>query len=416
MRKVLIAGMLANGLEWYDYALYAFTTLIISKQFFPEGDDSVHLLATLGIFAVGFVARPFGGVFFGVIGDKFGRRKALMLSIFLMAVPTGCIGLLPTYEHVGIWAPLLLTFIRVLQGLSLGGAFSGSMTFLVEHAPEGRRGLMGSTSIISLILGFLFGSIVCMAIQVPLSETQYESWGWRIPFILGIPISLVGLYIRNHTEESATYTEAKQSGGLSATPVREVFASQKIHMLQAVGIYVTVTMPFYLLAAYFITFTEHTLLRSHNDALMLNFSNMVIALVLAPFGAWLSDIYGRRLVLGLTAIGFLIVAYPMFYLMLHGDFMQILLGQTLFAICVGFYIGPVPALLVEIFPTRIRYTGMSLSYNFAAAAFGGTAPMICHWLIDATHNVYSISAYVVVCALVSLVSLYFYKERFRDNL
>src|SRR6185369_16449120 len=188
MKKVIIAGMIGNGLEWYDYALYAYMTLIISKLFFPVGDESVHLLATLGIFAVGFIARPFGGILFGIIGDKFCRRVSLVAAIFMMAIPTGCIGLLPTYAQIGIWAPILLTLIRVLQGLSLGGAFCGSMTFLVEHAPANKRGLIGSTSIMSLCIGFLLGSLVSILVKAPLSDAQFESWGWRIPFLLGIAI------------------------------------------------------------------------------------------------------------------------------------------------------------------------------------------------------------------------------------
>ncbi|NBO18775.1 MAG: MFS transporter [Proteobacteria bacterium] len=416
MRKVVIAGMLGNALEWYDYALYAFTTLIISKLFFPAGNETAHLLATLGIFAVGFVARPFGGIFFGVIGDTFGRRKALVLSIFMMAIPTGCIGLLPTYEQIGMLAPLLLTVIRVLQGLSLGGAFSGSMTFLVEHAPPGKRGLVGSASVASLVLGFMIGSLVCLGVQAPLSAEQYESWGWRIPFILGIAISLIGFYIREHCEESPTYEAAKAEGLLSKTPVRDTLRTELGHMVQAIGIYMSVTMPFYLVATYFITFTEHTLGRSHSEALVLNFMNMSILLVLASLSGWMSDRVGRRPLLAITAVLYLLAVYPVFYLLQQPDMGSILLGQALMSIVVGFYIGPVPALLVEIFPTRVRYTGMSLSYNIAAAAFGGTAPMACQWLITRTGNIYSIAYYVMLCAVVSLVSLYFYRDRHKEPL
>lgn len=416
MRKVIIAGMLGNGLEWYDYALYAYTTLIISKLFFPAGDETAHLLATLGIFAVGFVARPFGGVFFGVIGDKFGRRTALVLSIFLMAIPTGCIGLLPTYEQIGIAAPLLLTLIRVLQGLSLGGAFSGSMTFLVEHAPMRQRGLIGCASISSLVIGFLLGSMVSMAVKALVGEAAYESWGWRVPFLLGIAIGLIGFYIRKHCEESPSYETAKQQGMLSATPVRDVFRYELAHMAQATGIYITVTMPFYLLSAYFMTFTEHTLGRTNQEALLLNFINMMILLVVSPFSAWLSDRMGRRKVLGWTALAFVLVTYPVFYMLQQEAFGMIALGQAIFALVVAFYIGPVPALLVEIFPTRLRYTAMSLSYNICAALFGGTAPMVCQWLITQTGNNYSIAYYVISCAVISLISLYYYHDRHEEAL
>ena len=416
MRKIIIAGMLGNGLEWYDYALYAYTTLIISQQFFPAGNETAHLLATLGIFAVGFVARPFGGIFFGVVGDKFGRRTALVLSIFMMAIPTGCIGLLPTYGQIGIAAPLLLTLIRVLQGLSLGGAFSGSMTFLVEHAPLKQRGLVGSTSICSLVIGFLLGSLVSLVVKSAVSEAEYESWGWRIPFLLGIAIGFIGFYIRKHCEESPSYETAKREGTLSATPVRDVLRFERASMAQAIGIYITVTMPFYLLSAYFITFTEYTLKRSSEEALMLNFMNMLILLVVAPFSAWLSDQVGRKKVLGVTAFAFLVVTYPVFSLLQQEAIGMIALGQAIFAMVVGFYIGPVPALLVEIFPTRLRYTAMSLSYNVCAALFGGTAPMVCQWLITETGNSYCIAYYVMACAVISLVSLYYYRERYTEPL
>lgn len=416
MRKIIIAGMLGNGLEWYDYALYAYMTLIISKLFFPAGHADAHLLATLGIFAVGFVARPFGGVLFGWIGDKFGRRVALVSSIFMMAVPTGCIGLLPTYAQVGVAAPILLTVIRILQGLSLGGAFCGAMTFLVEHAPANRRGIIGSASIASICIGFLLGSLVAMLVRAPLSEAQYESWGWRVPFLLGIIIGFVGLYIREHCEESPVYAAARREGALSDRPVRDALVHEWKHMAQAVGIYMAVTMPFYMVSAFFITFTEHTLMRPPEEALMLNTLNMVILLVTAPLSAWLSDRIGRKKLLIVGVLGFFILSTPLFALMQLPGFLPILLAQAAFAALVGLYTGPVPTILVEIFPTRVRYTGMALSYNVSAALFGGTAPMACQWLLDKTGNNYSIAAYVMLCALLSLVALIFYRDRYREAL
>jgi len=236
-------------------------------------------------------------------------------------------------------------------------------------------------------------------------------------FLLGIPIGFIGLYIRNHCEESPTYELAKRSGTLSATPVKDVVAHELVHVAQAIAIYITVTMPFYLLSAYFITFTERTLGRSPQEALMLNSINMVILLVFAPFSAWLSDRIGRRKVLGFTALVFLLATYPIFSLMLGQHFPTIMMAQALFAIIVAFYIGPVPALLVEMFPTRVRYTGMSLSYNICAALFGGTAPWACQWLIDETGSAYSIAYYVMICAAISLATLFFfYKDRHEQPL
>ncbi len=416
MKKIIIAGMLGNGLEWYDYALYAYMTLIISKLFFPVGNESVHLLATLGIFAVGFIARPFGGILFGSIGDRFGRRAALVLSIFMMAVPTGCIGLLPTYAMIGIWAPILLTLIRVLQGLSLGGAFCGAMTFLVEHAPQKQRGLIGSTSIASICIGFLLGSLVSLLVKLPLSDAQFESWGWRIPFLLGVIIGFVGFYIREHCDESPAYTAAKENGTLSKTPVRDALTQEFRHIAQSIGIYMTVTMPFYLVSAYFITFSEHSLGRTTQEALLLNTVNMLVLFVVAPISAWLSDRVGRKKILMIGAALFLFAGYPLFTLLQQPEFGLIMLAQALFAALVGFYTGPVPTLLVEIFPTRVRYTGMAMSYNVSAAVFGGTAPMVCQWLINTTGSAYSIAYYMMTCAVISLISLSFYRDRHLEPL
>lgn len=416
MKKVLLAGMIGNGLEWYDYALYAYMVTTISKLFFPAGNEAAHLLATLGIFAVGFVARPFGGILFGMVGDKFGRRTALVASIFLMAFPTGCIGLLPTYQQVGIVAPLLLVLLRIFQGLSLGGAFSGTVIFLVEHSPPSRRGLVGSTSLASLAAGFLLGSVVVIAMRTGLSPEQFESWGWRIPFLLGVPIGFIGLYIRNHTEESPVYEEAKKNDTLSKTPMRDVLRDEWPAVLQTIGIYITVTMPFYLVSAYFITFSETMLGRSKTEALWLNALVMVVLLLCVPISAWLSDRIGRRKLMTVTAIGFLLFSYPIFSLLLRGDLFGVVLGHFLFSVLVSANTGPVMALLVEAFPTRVRYSGMALSYNISAAGFGGTAPMAAQWLINETGDAHSIAYYIMACAILTLVALFFYRDRYQEPL
>ena len=416
MKKIILSSMIGNGLEWYEYALYAYVVTIISRLFFPAGDESAHLLATLGIFAVGFVARPFGGILFGIIGDRYGQRAALVSSIFLMAIPTGLIGLLPTYAQVGIAAPLLLIFFRILQGLSLGGEFSGSMTFLVEHSPSNKRGLIGALSLASLIVGFLLGSLLATFINALVGDAAFESWGWRIPFLLGVPIGLVGYYIRHHCAESPTYVFAKQQGTLSETPIRDALTQEHWHILQSIGIFISVTMPFYLVSAFFMTFTEHTLGRSREEALMLNTLNMLILLVLSLFSAWLADHIGRKRILVVTAIAYLLFTYPTMQLMLRPELSWIILGQALFSIVVAIYIGPIPAVLVEMFPTRVRYSAMALSYNICAALFGGTAPMVNQWLITTTGNKLAMAWYVVACAAVSLVALYFYRDRYQESL
>jgi MFS transporter, MHS family, proline/betaine transporter len=405
MRKVLIAGMLANGLEWYDYALYAFMTLTISKLFFPAGNEEVHLLATFGIFAVGFVARPFGAIFFGMLGDRLGRRVALAASILMMAIPTACIGLLPTYASIGLWAPVLLTVIRVLQGLSLGGAFSCSMAYLVEHSPPNRRGLMGSASIASLAIGFMLGALVVFGIKSGMDLATFEDYGWRIPFLLGILVGFVGFFIRHHCEESPEYMHAKANNTLSTTPLRDLWHSHRGVMVQAIVVYITVTLPFYTLSSYLVAFSERSLGLSKEHSLICSSVGMLVLMLFAPVSGWLSDRIGRVKVLQMGAFGFVLLAYPIFSLLMQSDFASVLAAQIVFAALVGFYTGVVPAWLVEVFPTSVRSTGMALAYNAAAVIFGGTAPMVGEWLLKTTGDVRSIALYIMCAAFSTLVAL-----------
>lgn len=431
MRKVIVSGMIANGLEWYDYALFGLLAPIISVIFFPEGDKTTALIATYGIFAAGFIMRPVGAVLFGYLGDKYGRKASLVISIMLMAVPTACIGLLPTYAQIGVGAPILLTIIRLLQGLSLGGAFSGSIAFVVEHAPERHRGLAGSTSMMSMTLGILGASAVLTVLSNLLAPQQFEQWGWRIPFFVGILAGVVGFYIRDHVSESPKYLEAKAAGTLSKTPLKDVLKHYRGALAQSVGIYLLVTVPFYILVVFMITFMNTMLHHPRSDALLANTIVMFVLLVCGPFSAWLSDKIGRKKLLMVDAVLFLVLIGPIFHMLCQPDFTSALIAQIGFAVLVGFYIGPVPTLLVEIFPTNVRYTGMALSYNIAAAIFGGTAPLVATWLIKQTQEIPSlgefvllcmgntntiVAFYIMLCAVLALVALYFFKDRYNEPL
>ena len=417
MKKVLFSGMIGNGFEWYDFALYAQMALVFSKLFFPADNESAHLLMTYGIFAAGFVARPLGGVLFGWIGDKFGRKTSLSIAMFMMAVPTGCIGLLPTYAHIGIWAPVLLTLIRILQGLSLGGVYSGSTTFVVEHAPPEKRGFISSAINASLVFGFLLGSLVTMLIKLPMSAESFESWGWRVPFLLGAGIGFVGFFIRSHCHESPVYTQAKEDGAISAKPVRELVKHYRISLLRTIAIFLAVTVPFYILTVYFLAYTQRGMGRSADDAFIINTSNMAIMLVTCLLGGWLSDSWGRRKVMLAGAGGYILLTWPIFHLLTPDlPFAQIMLAQGLFAAVVGFYIAPLGALFVESFPTRVRYTGIALSYNLCASIFGGTAPMAAAWLVEHTGSIMAVAAYIIGCALVAAVALYSYEDKYKEAL
>lgn len=412
MKKVIISGMIGNGLEWYDYALYGQMAWLLSKLFFPEGDPTVALLATYGVFAAGFIVRPLGAILFGWIGDTYGRKRAMVIAVLMMAVPTGCIGLLPTYAEIGILAPILLTVIRLTQGLSLGGEFSGSITYIVEHAPTRRRGVAGSASLISLNLGFMLGLAVTQGCIYLMGQETFTAWGWRLPFIAGIGIGLIGFYIRTHCHESPVYEQAKEDGHLSKQPLKEAFREHPWEILQGFAVYITVTMPFYLTAIYFISFSHKQLGLTMQEALTLNFINMGLMLLMYLPAAWLSDRFGRKPVMMAAAAVIFCITYPLFSHFVPGaSMLEIGIAQGLFALVLGAYLGPVAALLVELFPTSVRYTGMAVAYNFSAALFGGTAPFVCEWLIKTTGSNASIAYYVMSCCIVSLIALWHYKER-----
>ncbi len=340
---------------------------------------------------------------------------SLDMSMILMAIPTGCIGLLPTYEMIGVAAPILLLLIRVLQGISLGGAYSGSISYVVEHAPADQRSTVGSVIKLSLVIGFLIGSLVSTVISSLLTEEQFFVWGWRLPFIIGVGIGFVGYYIRNHGEESPVYEQAKKDGTLSESPVRDAFFKHPGKMFQALLIYLFVTVPFYLVAIYMIAYSKSHLGLPEDDALLINTCAMFCMFLPIYPAARMGDKIGRKPVLLTAIIAMLLVVYPAFNLMQTGIFTNVLIAQCLLAAINGWYLATIPATLVELFPTSIRYTGMSLAYNICAI-IGGFTPALAEWLIQGTGNTNSIMWLLVGSGLCSFAAIYVYKDRWREPL
>ncbi|MDP5110531.1 MAG: MFS transporter [Rickettsiaceae bacterium] len=413
MKKIIISGMIGNALEWYDYALYAQFTYIIGLKFFPE-TEFIEIL-TFAVFAAGFVVRPIGGIVFGYIGDRMGRRIALALGIILMAVPTAGIGLLPSYETIGMAAPLTLTFIRLVQGLSLGGEFSGCIAYIVEHSPAEKRGLAGSASFVSMCLGMLLGLIVAQGFTYFLTEEDLMSWGWRVPFVLGLFIGLVGLYIRAHLSESPIYLAAKAKGALSRTPLRETIKSYWREMLMAIAIYINVTAPFFTTTV-FINRYMTNLGYEQTQGTLTSSIILVTLSIMFPISAYISDKIGRKPVIVWSSIALVVSIYPIFLALHTMDYTLAILSQIIFSAIVGIYMGPIPTLLVELFPTRVRFTGVAISYNLSAAIFGGTAPMVGAALYKITGEQISLAYYLTALAFICLCTLYFYKETYKNNL
>lgn len=413
MRKVIVSGMIGNALEWYDYALYAEFAHIIGKHFFPNSE--IREILTFAVFAAGFFIRPVGAVVFGNIGDRMGRRFALMLGILTMAVPTAAIGLLPSYESIGIAAPLLLVVIRLVQGFSLGGEFSGCITYLVEYSEPGKRGLIGSAAFVSMCIGMLLGNGTASLMANIMSEESLVSWGWRIPFVAGLFVGLIGLYIRHHLSESPLYKAAKAKKTLSSRPLYDTVTSHWKSLLLAIAIYITVTAPFYT-ATVFIKSFLHNIGYSSFTTIMAGTIILVTMIVIMPISAAISDKIGRRNILISGSALIAISSYFVFYYIGKGNDNLALISCFWFALIVGFYMGPVPTVLVELFPTRVRFTGVALSYNISAAIFGGTAPMIGTMFVQFTGDQFAIGYYLATLAVITLISLTWFVETYKTQL
>lgn len=413
MKKVLVGGMVGNALEWYDYALYAQFAPILAMHFFP--DSEIKEILTFAVFAAGFIVRPLGGIVFGAIGDRMGRKLALILGIVTMSIPTAAIGLLPTYETIGIAAPILLVITRLLQGFSLGGEFSGCITYIVEHAPLKYRGLAGSAPFVSMCIGMISGSATAYILEMFLQQSEIISWGWRLPFIGGFFIGLVGLYMRVKLAESPLYKAAKANKAAPSNPLYILITQYWRQLLIGMGIYLTVTTPFYTLTVFVETFMQK-LGYSSLDATFIRTMILVIITIVLPISAFVSDRIGRKPVLVVSCFCIAITAYPCFWLLGQMDVNIAIISIGIFSALLAVYMGPVPTILVELFPTSIRLTGVALSYNISAALFGGTAPMMGMIFVQFTGDKYAIGYYITTMAIASLITLKFFRETFRKEI
>lgn len=396
-RRLLIAGAAGNILEWYDFSIYGFFALAIGQHFFPSRSESTELIDAYGAFAAGFLMRPVGAILFGRIGDRQGRHHALMLSVLAMALPTFIIGLLPTYQDIGISASILMVAMRLIQGLSVGGEFTTSVVFMVEHAEQPRRGVVGAFGSAGAFAGVLLGSAVGMVIAMMMPQTALQAWGWRIPFLLGISIGIVGYFIRRELQDD------DGSGHPEAPPVGEVLRTEWRRILHIAGVKVLDAVGFYLMFVYSTTYLSEIIGLTHRRALAINTLGMMVALVMLPVAGALSDRVGRKPIMAASAILVMIFAWPLFNLLWHPALRVPIFGQVGFAILIALFQGVSPAVAVEAFSPRVRCTAVAISHNLVMALLGGTAPMVATYLIDKTDSEMVPPVILIVAALVSLV-------------
>jgi len=378
VRRGVIAGVVGNVLEWYDFALFGFFAHQIGTHFFPASDPTASLLAAFGTFAAGFFMRPVGGALFGWVGDRYGRKQALIWSVLAMAFPSFAIGVLPSAATIGFAAPALLLVFRLLQGLAVGGEYMASAVFLVEGSPPGRRGWMGSWGPLGASAGTLLGSAAGAIVNASMSPEAVLAYGWRIPFILGLGVGLGGLAIRRH------YLERVPHQAPAKSPLKEAFTDHWRTMLHLVALIAGISVGFYTTFVYAPTWLTQEIGVPARTALWINTLAMGLSLLVIPAAGLASDRFGRRPVL-LVATGlFALLAYPLMALMARGETGGIFLGQLGLAVMVAANGGAMPVTMAELAPWRVRCTVMSVAYNIGMALLGGTTPLVAEWLVART--------------------------------
>lgn len=398
VRRGVLAGVVGNMLEWYDFALFGFFAAQIGYHFFPAQDATASLLAAFGTFAAGFLMRPVGGALFGWIGDRFGRKQALIGSVLAMALPSFLIGILPDARHIGLAAPILLVLLRMLQGVAVGGEYMASAVFLVEGAQPGHRGWMGSWGPFGASAGTLLGSAAGAIVNTVLPPDAVLAWGWRIPFVLGIGVALGGLAIRRH------YVEHAPQQAESDSPLDEAFRSHWRTMAHLVGLTAAISVGFYTTFVYSSTWLQQVAAVPAARALELNTVAMVLLLVVIPLAGSLSDRIGRRPVMVWGAGALMVLAWPLMALMLRGSTGAIVAGQVGLALLVGANGAVLPAAMAELAPWRVRCTVLSVGYNISLAILGGTTPMVAAWLVKRTGVALAPAAYLAVAAGITFIA------------
>jgi MHS family proline/betaine transporter-like MFS transporter len=403
LRRVIVAASVGNFVEWFDFALYGFFATLIAELFFPSESAGTALLKTFAVFAVAFAFRPLGGVFFGQLGDRIGRKRTLALTIFIMAGATTLIGLLPTYAAAGIWAPLMLTVIRCAQGFSAGGEYAGACAYVMEHCPDDKRGRLGSYVPVSTFLAFASAAMIAYLFNAALSEEAMAAWGWRVPFIMAAPLGLIGLYLRLRLDETPAFQALEEKHQVPHSPLRETLRLQGRSMCK-LGAFISLTaLAFYTFTTYFSTYLQQAGGFSRAAALLISLITLFAAAVACPLIGIVTDRIGRRATICIAAGVLAVGIYPALMMAGSGVFAMALLGSLLLGLGAVICNVVTAPLLSEIFPTRTRYTASAITYNMAYTIFGGTAPFIATWLITATGNNMAPAVYLIAVAILALL-------------
>ncbi len=401
-KRAAVGATIGNIMEWYDFAVYGFFSITIARLFFPASDEVMSILLTVGTFGVGFFMRPVGAIVLGAYSDRRGRKAGLMITILMMAIGTALIGFAPTYATAGIAAPLIIVFARLLQGFSAGGEIGGSTALLVEYSPADRRGFYGSLQPASQGAALLLGSLTGAVLTGLLSSEQMTAWGWRVPFLLGLAIGPIGLWIRRNMDESPSFLSQTPP----ETPLSDTMRNHGREVFAGLGVTISWTVCAYGFLIYMPTYAVRQLHLPQSSALLANSIGLAAVMVFSPvFGAW-SDRVGRRIPLLIASATMVLLTYPLFlWITTSPSFVPLVVTQLIFGTLIAMYTGPAPTMLSELFPTNVRSTGLSLAYNFAVAIFGGFAPFIATVLIAWTGSKLAPTYYIIAANMVSLLAV-----------
>ncbi|MEL7568191.1 MAG: MFS transporter [Dehalobacterium sp.] len=403
-KKAVVAGFVGNILEWFDYSIYGLFAVYISHNFFPSEDPIVSLLLSLMVFGLGFVARPIGGFIFGHLGDKIGRKNTLSLTVILMGASTFIMGILPTYALIGIAAPIILTMVRLFQGVSAGGEWGSAVAFLGEYARKDNRAFIVSFSQIGSAIGMLLGSLTGLLFTNIMSEEALLSWGWRIPFLFGVVIAVFGYYMRKGVDETPVFKNMEQS----ESPIKEAFKNHKKTMVSQFILMFGSFVVHWLILNYMVTYVNVFLKLPMQTGFSLTALTLVAYIIAVPIFGVLADKFGRKPVMYFGYGGIVLLGYPLFSLLAKTQsFGSMAFVVILMAVMHAAFNGPNTCLMNELYPSRVRVTCFSIPYQVGSAVFAGTAAMVATWLVDKTGNVMAMPIYIMVAAAVSMLALIF---------
>ncbi|WP_298985443.1 MFS transporter [uncultured Roseibium sp.] len=412
--RKIVAGTVGNTLEWYDFAVYGYLAPIIAQQFFPSNSPTVSLISTFGVFAAGFLMRPIGSLLLGHIADKLGRSKALLLSVTLMAIPTTLIAFLPTYEQIGIAAPVILTLLRLLQGLSVGGEYTGSSVYLYEISPQSKRCFIVSWALVGATFGVLLGSGVAALATSLIPTDDLSIWGWRIPFAFGLLVGLTGFLIRSGNKSDDTDMPPSPHNPVNV-PVSEVLRNHRPALLRTIACNILNGVGFYLTFVYLTSYLVTYVKFSESQALTINTSVMIVFMFLVPVLGYLTDKFNRRWLMLIGSGGITIFGLPLFWLIHHHDTYLVVLGQLGLAVILASFFAPLMATMISQFPRSVRVTGYSLGYNIPLAIFGGTAPLVATFLIERSHLQIAPAFYLVAVGILTFIVVWYMPDTVQDD-